>query len=106
MNEAKTLRYDIVLAAPIGDKNGELTVSIINDHIEGELIIMHNRNYFCGSIDDEGSCEISGNIKTLNDNVEYSGSGYINGENVTLILNTGNRKLLVTGKKTKGGKDT
>lgn len=108
MNENKqVLRYDVTLAAPIGDKKGELTVNIANDVIEGELLVMNSRNYFCGSIGVDGSCEISGNIKTLNADLEYSGSGYLNAETVTLILNTGNRKLLVTGKRSnEGGKNT
>ena len=104
MEKIKVYRYEIVLSAPIGDKKGFFTVDIIQDKIEGSLIIMSNKNYFCGTIKSNGSCEISGYIKTLTGIVDYHGSGYLDEENLTLVLNTGNRKLIVSGKAlSKGG---
>ena len=107
MNDTKTLKYKVTLFAPIGDKNGELAVRIVGEQVEGELIVMHNHNYFCGSIRNDGSCEISGNIKTLSENVEYTASGYIRPQAVTLVLYAGGKKLLVTGEAiNEGGNDS
>lgn len=91
------LRYDIVLSAPIGDKKGTLEAEIDGERLEGRLIIMRNENYFCGTIGENGGCEISGRIKTLTGNVAYIGKGRLGGGSLALVLDTGKRKLVVTG---------
>lgn len=107
MSDTKTLRYKVTLFAPIGDKNGELAVRAAGEQVEGELMVMQNKNYFCGSIKSDGSCMVSGNIRTLNDNVEYTASGYITPQAVTLVLYAGRKRLLVTGEAiNEGGNDS
>lgn len=107
MEKIKSRKYNIVLSAPIGDKKGVLNAHIFQDRLEGELIIMKNENYFCGTIQKNGSCEISGHIKTLSGIVDYSGTGYLDSKTVTLVLNTRNRNLIVTGEiQDKGGNDS
>lgn len=97
MDKIKIYKYDIVLTAPIGDRKGTLTAEIINSKLEGNLFIMKHDNYFCGTIDNYGRCSISGSIKTLPKIVSYDGSGFMDGENLTLTLNIGSRKLIMTG---------
>lgn len=98
MGNIKSCQYEIVLSTPIGDKKGILTVNIVHDRIEGNLIVMKNENYYCGRIKPDGSCEISGRIRTLIGVVDYHGEGYIAEQTVTLVLNTGKRKFVVSGK--------
>ncbi|MGN0607486.1 MAG: hypothetical protein ACI4JM_13290 [Oscillospiraceae bacterium] len=98
MKNIKRFQYKIVLSTSIGDKNGIMTADIVNDKLEGNLIVMKNENYFCGNIKPNGSCEISGCIKTLIGTVSYNGEGYIDEQSATLVLNTGKRKFVVSGK--------
>lgn len=98
MVNIKKYQYEILLSTLIGNKNGILSVAVMQDKLEGSLIIMKNENHFCGTIKPDGSCEISGSIKTLTGSVDYHGDGYIDQQIVTLVLNTGKRKLFVSGK--------
>ncbi|MGN0632687.1 MAG: hypothetical protein ACI4JW_02350 [Oscillospiraceae bacterium] len=97
MDNIRNFEYEIVLSAPIGNKKGILSVNIARDKLEGDLIIMKNENHFCGSVKPDGSCVISGGIKTLIGAVDYHGEGYIDEQTVTLVLNTGKRKFVVSG---------
>ena len=77
MVNIKKYQYEILLSTLIGNKNGILSVAVMQDKLEGSLIIMKNENHFCGTIKPDGSCEISGSIKTLTGSVDYHGDGYI-----------------------------
>ena len=101
----KNLKYNCILSAPIGDKKGIFTAKIIDDKIEGNLHIMKYDNYFCGKIDNTGHCSISGNLKTLPKTLSYEASGYMDENVVTLTLDIGKRKLVLTGKKAVEGGD-
>jgi hypothetical protein len=98
MENIRSFQYEIVLSTSIGDKKGIITINTVQDKLEGNLIIMKHKNYFCGTIKPNGSCEISGSIRTLIGTVDYHGEGYIDQQTVTLILNTGKRKFVVSGK--------
>ncbi|MGN1133889.1 MAG: hypothetical protein ACI4RN_05465 [Oscillospiraceae bacterium] len=98
MDSIKRYNYNIIMAAPIGDKKGTLKVEIIDNKLEGSLVIMKNENYFYGSIKSNGSCEVMGDIKTLTGTVEYQGEGYLDMQTVTLVLNAGSNSLIITGK--------
>ncbi|MGN0575745.1 MAG: hypothetical protein ACI4J2_06905 [Ruminococcus sp.] len=97
MNSIRNYRYSIVLSTPIGEKKGIMTFDTFHDKIDGSLFIMRNENYFCGIIKSDGKCNISGSIKTLAGNVNYHAEGYIDEYTVTLVLNTGKRKFIISG---------
>lgn len=98
MENIKSYQYEIILSAPIGDKKGYLTVNIAQGKLDGNLIVMKNKNYFSGIIKPNGNCEISGSIKTLIGSVDYHGEGYVDEQTAMLILNAGKRKLIISRK--------
>lgn len=101
MEVNQNYRYDILLSAPIGDKKGVLTINIFQDKLNGDLVLMKHKNHISGTIDQNGKCIISGTIKTLTKIINYNGSGYIDEQVATLILNTSGGNLIISGKAVK-----
>lgn len=98
MCEIKKYQYRIVLAAPIGDRKGFATVKIFGNQIEGNLAVMNHDNHFCGKRKNDGIFEIAGCIRTLTEIVDYHGSGFLDENGLSFLLETGCQKMILTGK--------
>ena len=97
MNERKHLKYNIVMNTTIGDKIGTLFAKIADDTLECVIIVMKNENYFSGTIDSYGKFKIHGHLKTLTNNIDCKGEGYLDDSTITFTLNAEGRNLIVTG---------
>lgn len=98
MNKQKHLKYNIVLNTTIGNKIGTLTAKIADDTIECVIIVMKNENYFSGVINSYGKFKIHGRLKTLANNINCKGEGYLDDSTITFTLNAEGRNLIVIGK--------
>ena len=97
MNEQKHLKYNIVMNTTIGNKTGTLYAKIVDDTLTCVIIIMKNENYFSGIINSYGKFKIHGHLKTLTNNIECDGEGYLDDSTITFTLNAEGRKLIITG---------
>ena len=105
MNEQKHLKYNIVLNTTIGNKIGKMYAKIIDDTLECVIIVMKNENYFSGTIDSYGKFKIYGHLKTLTNNIDCNGEGYLDDSSITFKLNAEGRNLIVTGTSVVQGDD-
>ena len=78
--------YDVIMRTPIGARYGRISVTIENNKIDGILVILKKSNPFCGSINENGDCQIKGEVKTLLRTIPYDATGKITEENIVLKL--------------------
>ncbi len=97
MNERKQLKYNIVLNTNIGNKIGTLSAKINDDTLECVIAVMKNENYFSGTINSYGKFKIQGHLKTLTNNINCKGEGYLDDSSITFTLNAEGRDLIVSG---------
>ena len=97
MNELKHLKYNIVLNTTIGNKIGKMSAKIADDTLECVIIVMKNENYFSGTINSYGKFKIHGHLKTLTNNIDCDGEGYLDDSSITFKINAEGRNLIVTG---------
>lgn len=97
MNVRKYLKYNIVLNTNIGNKIGTLSAKITDDTLECVIIVMKNENYFSGTINSYGKFKIHGHLKTLTNNINCKGEGYLDDSSITFTLNAEGRNLIVSG---------
>lgn len=97
MNEPKLLKYNIVLNTTIGNKKGTMFAEITNDALECVIEVMKNRNHFSGTINSYGKFIIHGRLKTLTNNIECEGKGYLDDSSITFTINAQGKNLIVTG---------
>ncbi len=97
MNEQKHLKYNIVLNTTIGNKIGTMSAKIVDDTLECVITVMKSENYFSGTIDFDGKFKIHGHLKTLTNNIDCNGEGYLDDSSITFKLNAEGRNLIVTG---------
>ncbi len=97
MNVRKHLKYNIVLNTNIGNKIGTLSAKITDDTLECVIIVMKNENYFSGTINSYGKFKIHGHLKTLTNNINCKGEGYLDDSSITFTLNAEGRNLIVSG---------
>lgn len=98
MSKTKKYQYSILLSAPIGDRKGFVIVKIFGNQIEGNLAVMSHDNHFCGKRKNDGTFEIAGCIRTLAGIVDYHGSGFLDENGLSFLLETERQKMILTGK--------
>lgn len=92
----KKMKYQVTLEAPLGIKDGMMTIEIDGIHISGILDIMKVQNLFSG-ITDNGICRISGTLKTHTHTVPYEANGTISDYTVSFMLVTERSNMRLTG---------
>lgn len=85
-SKAKTSVYDVRLGTPVGKRKGIMTVHIDGGRVYGVLDILGHSESFDGSISREGSCIITGIVKTLMRTVNYIASGFIKDSELSLTV--------------------
>lgn len=92
-----SFKYEIVLIAVIGDRHGTLSADITDNRINGVIHVMDQDNHFSGTVDEKGNCNISGTIKTLLRNAEYTAEGFLDKSRITLSLDINGKKMIIAG---------
>lgn len=85
-NRSATLIYDVRLSTPVGKRKGIMTVHKENGRVHGTLDILGHNESFDGCVSKEGSCIITGTVKTLMRTINYIASGYINDSSLSLTV--------------------
>ena len=86
IDKCATVIYDVRLLTPVGKRKGIMTVRKENDRVYGTLDIFSHSESFDGSLSSEGSCIITGTVKTLMRTINYIASGFINGSELSLTV--------------------
>lgn len=79
--------YRISLATQIGIRTGNLLLSVIGNRIDGTLDILGQHQHCTGVLGNDGSCTLTGQLKTLCSVYEYTATGHFDENNVLLNLN-------------------
>lgn len=89
--------YEITMQTRIGPRYGTMSVQCNEGEINGFLDLLEQHNFFSGSVDEQGVCQISGQLKTLMRTIFYSATGKITNDFVSLRLQAKNEEFKVTG---------
>ncbi len=89
--------YNVVMKTPIGPRRGTMEVFVDQGKVDGILDLLKQTNPFSGSIDDDGACQITGQLKTLIRTVSYCAAGQITKEAVRLVMEDGSKTFELTG---------
>lgn len=89
--------YAIEMQTPLGIKRGTIKVKIEQNEISGFLDVMNHSEPFRGSIDANGDCEFTGHIITLMRTIEYTASGKMDEDRVSLLIQGERNVFQVTG---------
>lgn len=85
-NPSVTVIYDVRLMTPVGKRKGIMTVHKEHGRVYGVLDILGHSESFDGYISAEGSCVITGIVKTLMRTINYIASGFINDSELSLTV--------------------
>lgn len=89
--------YDVTMRTPIGDRYGSMNVTVNQNHVDGILTILKKATPFAGSICEDGSCRISGQLITLMRTIPYEAVGRITKSSLWLILRGEQETFEVSG---------
>lgn len=89
--------YKIQMRTPLGIKHGLLQMRKAGDQISGYLSVMKHSEPFRGTIEANGYCRFSGRMITLLNVIEYTASGYMDSEYISLLLEGGHNMYQITG---------
>lgn len=95
--EEKTYFYYISLATQLGKKSGRLFLSVFENRVEGIMEILGRRQSFLGKLNDDGSCTLFGQLKTLLSVFDYTASGYFDENGIELDLRYKHGSIRVAG---------
>lgn len=90
-------KYQISLHTPLGTRKGTLTMSISGQHIDGILYILNEQSTFSGIVLPDGTCQISGNLKTLVSTIPFQGKGRKNEKNLRFDILTDKYAMILDG---------
>lgn len=96
MNE---ITYDIILQAPIGKRSGEVTFWIEDGRIKGSLRILGRETELEGTVDPEGSAEISGELITATRRFPYRAVTRLWEDTLRMRIFAGTRSYDLLGRK-------
>lgn len=85
-NNPVTMIYDVRLSTPVGKRKGIMTVHKEHGRVYGTLDILGHSESFEGCLSSEGSCIITGTVKTLMRTINYIASGFINDSELSLTV--------------------
>ena len=89
--------YDILLRTPLGDKEGYLSVDVLQGRLEGQLDVLEHSTGFSGEIDESGFCWISGQLITALSTVTFLATGYIRAQRLDLVFQHHHQPFQIVG---------
>ena len=89
--------YDINLRTPLGLRAGKLFLSINEGSVKGELNLLGYKTPVEGSVEKEGKCLLSGEIKTFMSTMPFTAEGTADGHGIKLKLKTQKNNFTLTG---------
>lgn len=93
----RNYQYNVTLQTPMGERYGEMTVTIERDRIKGTLTILKKTTPFHGVMLGDENCRISGELITLMRTIAYEAMGKINEKSLHLILKSEREVLELFG---------
>lgn len=93
-------QYSITMSAPLGKRNGSMSFSLKDGHIDGLLNILGHSEPFEGKLMTDGICEISGKIISLTRTIFYHATGTILNGEIYLQFQDQKNKFYIIGKET------
>ena len=88
--------YDVELSTPLGKRSGSLHLSVFGERFCGTLDLMKAENAIRGQTSNDGSCRVTGSIRTRMGTYCFEGEGRILPERIEL-LRCGSIKLPLRG---------
>ena len=90
--------YNIALRTPMGAKQGTLSFHAINGSaVDGELCILGKTSPIRGTISEYGECQFIGELISLMRAFPFEARGWLNGESLTLTLQSGKHSFVLDG---------
>ncbi len=89
--------YNIVMKTPVGSRHGTISLCIINNKIYGTLNLLGHSEAFTGSVENDGTCSIHGNLVTLIRRIDYTAVGKISRDTIELSLREERNIFKITG---------
>lgn len=80
--------YVTVVKTPIGEVKGKLSLVTTKTGLSGTIEAMGMKSSFSNGEVRGNECKFSGRIQTMMGNIEYSATGRINGNKITVTANT------------------
>lgn len=98
-------QYSIVMQTPIGKKYGSLSVSILEDKLNGCLTLLNHNEPIEGTVDGNGNCSFTGKLVTLLRTIPFVATGIISDSEVKLQIKGARNTFRLTGVIDEKGKD-
>ncbi len=89
--------YTVELESELGKRNGTMQVFISGSKINGVLSILNHSEPFWGYIDTDGKCVLNGKIVTLIREFNYTATGTILSESISLDIYSDKSKFKLKG---------
>lgn len=89
--------YDVELSMPLGKRSGSLRLSVFGARFCGTLDLMKAENAIRGQTSNDGSCRVTGSIRTRMSTYRFEGEGRILPERIELLLRCRSIKLPLRG---------
>jgi hypothetical protein len=70
----------------IGPRKGKADFRINDGIVEGDLSLLGQTRRCIGVINDSGVCTLSGKIRTLMQEINYTATGYLDEQKINLVL--------------------
>ncbi len=90
--------YNIVLQTEIGERLGQLKVSICDGKLKGMLYLLGKEHECSGTVDEQGKCEFWGTLVTLKNKFNYIATGYLRSSELLMTLKYKTRSYLLKGR--------
>lgn len=99
-------QYRITLQTPIGERYGRMSVNREDRRVEGLLSVLKKGAPFYGTVSENGTCRIWGELISLMQTIAYEGTGQIGEDFLHLTLKSGQNQFELFGKSmSDGGED-
>lgn len=89
--------YDVVLHTLIGPRYGRLTLTMADETLTGELVILAAHTVIQGVIDDDGNCRFRGELVTLLRVWPFTAQGQVTPQTFTATLDLVSEEFLLEG---------
>lgn len=81
--------YTVTLSVPLGTRDGKLCLQEDNGKVTGWLEVMNHRNPLSGTLSQDGTILLEGKIKTLINSIDYTASGTLCENKISLNVKAG-----------------
>ena len=91
-------KFNIIMHVPLGTRNGTLYFIEDNGKISGTLEVLGNKNFFTGTMKQDGFLKFSGRMKSFLRTFPYCAEGKIVGRKIELTVTGDRHSFVILGK--------